>query len=142
MTAELLREDTRFWSKVALAGDSECWLWLASTRSTGYGRYWTGERYESAHRYAYEQTVGPIPTGLVIDHLCRVRLCCNPAHMEPVTNRENVRRGDAASVLNTGRCKNGHEMTSENTYIRRNGWTNCRTCGRARTAAWKARRTT
>lgn len=136
--AALMREP-RFWSKVEL-DDSGCWIWTAGTRSTGYGHYWTGERDVSSHRHAYEHLVGSIPEGLVIDHLCRNRLCCNPAHMEPVTNRENVRRGAAAVVLNTGRCKHGHEMTPENTYVRKDGWTNCRACGRARTAAWKARR--
>lgn len=134
-----LRADQRFWSKVAVAGADDCWLWQASTRSTGYGRYWTGERYESAHRYAYEAAIGTIPVGLVIDHLCRQRLCVNPDHLEPVTCRENVRRGAAAFVLNGGRCKNGHQMTPANTYQRPNGWTNCRACGRERTAKWKLR---
>ena len=59
--------------------------------------------------------------------------------MQPITNRENVRRGDAAHVLNTGKCGSGHEMTPENTYARKDGWADCRTCKRQRNARWRAR---
>lgn len=72
--------------------DSGCWLWRMSMMSNGYGNAWDGKRVRTAHRYAYEFMVGPIPSGLVIDHLCRVRSCVNPGHMQPVTQRENMRR--------------------------------------------------
>lgn len=79
-----------------------CWLWQGALNTKGYavlsvgGR---GGRRHYAHRLSYEIHVGPIPAGLQIDHLCRVRRCVNPAHLEPVTNRENVLRGIAARQL-------------------------------------------
>ena len=88
----------RFWNKVKL-GPGGCWLWTASLKGPGYntGRgyasfYWAGKG-QSGHRVAYEVLVGTIPDGLQVDHLCRVRRCVNPEHLEPVTHRENVRRG-------------------------------------------------
>jgi hypothetical protein len=84
-------EADRFWEKVDKSG--ECWLWQAG-KCAGYGRFFVpGSRPVPAHRWAYEALVGPIPDGLVIDHLCRNPACVNPAHMEPVTIVENVRRG-------------------------------------------------
>lgn len=89
----------RFWAKVEV-DESGCWLWTASTNH-GYGHFWVspdvGKVY--AHRYAYELLVGPIPDGLEIDHLCKVRNCVNPEHLEPVTKEENWRRGDAPSAV-------------------------------------------
>lgn len=85
----------RFWEKVDRRGPADCWLWTATrTAKDGHGRFYpiTGKGV-LAHRFAYELLVGPIPDGLVIDHLCRVRLCVNPAHLEPVTAEENTRRG-------------------------------------------------
>ena len=84
----------RFWEKVDKAGQDECWLWTANkTAPNGHGRFLGPGGQVMAHRFAYELLVGPIPEGLVIDHLCRVRLCVNPAHLEPVTAEENIRRG-------------------------------------------------
>jgi len=85
--------EERFWGKVQRCDAEECWPWLEGTTSDGYGRFGiTSEEVVGAHRFAYELIVGPIPAGLTIDHLCRNILCCNPAHMETVTNSENVRR--------------------------------------------------
>lgn len=92
--AHAIEVANRFWSKVNKT--ETCWLWTAAiVQSTGYGRIGTGGRHHmnSAHRVAYEMMVGPIPKGLQIDHLCRVRHCVNPAHMEVVTSAENTRRG-------------------------------------------------
>lgn len=69
-----------------------CWLWERGTNG-GYGMYWFRGRNIAAHRFAYEALVGPIPEGLELDHTCRVKRCVNPAHLEPVTHRENILRG-------------------------------------------------
>ena len=74
-----------------------CWIWTGACNSVGYGHMrWNG-RHVFVHRLAYELSVGPIPQGLEIDHVaergCVSRACCNPAHLEPVTHAENVRRG-------------------------------------------------
>jgi hypothetical protein len=87
--------DDRFWDNVDIADD--CWEWQRSCRTSGYGQYSTwkdGKRVKNwlAHRYAYEQVVGPIPEGLEIDHLCRNRRCVNPDHLEPVTRSVNQQR--------------------------------------------------
>ncbi len=92
-------EAARFWDKVAFEPNTGCWLWAAYADRKGYGQFSAGSRADGtyrkvfAHRWAYEHEVGPIPEGLTIDHLCRVPLCVNPGHLEPVTNRENTRRG-------------------------------------------------
>jgi len=69
-----------------------CWLWIGATNQKGYGTFWSGDVRTGAHRWSYEYHVGPIPVGLEIDHLCRVRHCVNPAHLEAVTHAENLRR--------------------------------------------------
>lgn len=119
----------RFWSKVDRSG--ACWLWTGLKLPHGYGRFGIGGRADHrdvlAHRFAYELLVGPIPGGLQIDHLCRVRACVNPAHMEPVTGAENTRRGGNAAKTH---CKRGHEFSTANTYTRHDGRRQCRACHR------------
>lgn len=88
----------RFWSKVDKNGPDDCWLWTGSCQGAGYGLIGDGAGgLLLAHRVAYELLVGPIPAGRHIDHVkargCRHRHCVNPAHLEPVTNAENCRRG-------------------------------------------------
>jgi len=87
-----------------------------------------------AHRFGYELLVGPIPTGLTLDHLCRVRTCVNPAHLEPVSIGENVLRGDTrpAANLKKTHCPRGHAYDAANTYIARGGERHCRTCNTAK----------
>lgn len=90
-----LSEEARFWAYVEIS--PECWTWLGGRYDSGYGHFErTGagpRRSVRAHRYAYEHTLGPIPDGLTLDHLCSNRLCVNPDHLEPVTAEENARRG-------------------------------------------------
>ncbi|OGR27289.1 MAG: hypothetical protein A2139_07850 [Desulfobacca sp. RBG_16_60_12] len=72
-----------------------CWLWQGEINRNGYGRVWVNGKRLMAHRVTYEAFHGPIAPGLVLDHLCKNRQCCNPDHLEPVTVRENTIRGDA-----------------------------------------------
>jgi HNH endonuclease len=124
----------QFWPKVDKSG--ECWTWTGYVNQSGYGRFYlsTEKRATMAHRFAYEQIVGPIPEGLTLDHLCRNRGCVNPAHLEPVTNRENVLRGVGLPAVNAAKtaCFRGHPFTPENTRImggkRTAGWRQCRAC--------------
>jgi HNH endonuclease len=122
-----------FWSKVERGAPGECWLWTGAT-TKGYGRF----RGTGAHRFAYELLVGPIPQGLQLDHLCRVRNCVNPEHLEPVTCQENLRRGFIAKARAGQRpthCPQGHEFTTENTYIWRGNKRACKTCNGIRALA-------
>ncbi len=105
-----------------------CWQWTGARSSSGYGQVGISGVSKSTHRVAYELLVGAIPDGLQIDHLCRNKTCCNPVHLEPVTNRENNLRRPGVHKLH---CVHGHEMTPENTIIknfRGSVRRNCRTC--------------
>lgn len=104
----------RFWAKVQRT--ESCFLWAASTSSNGYGRFWNGARLTEAHRFAYEIEDGPIPTGLEVDHTCRIKLCVKRGHLELVTHAENQRRW---SVSVTQCRKGGHPLTLDNVYIQR-----------------------
>lgn len=90
-TARELKFSDRFWSKVDKSGD--CWLWMASTSSNGYGQFSTrgqNESLEPAHRVAYRLTSGSIPTGKHLDHICHNIRCVNPGHLRPVTPKQNL----------------------------------------------------
>ena len=84
--------EDRFWANVAMVPIAGCWVWMAGVTNLGYGRFTVNGAITSAHRYSWELLRGPIPVGLEIDHLCRVRCCVNPQHLEPVTSQENSRR--------------------------------------------------
>lgn len=121
--------EQRFWEKVDITPG--CWVWLAK-RTLGYGSFWNGQSHEGAHRYSYRLHVGPIPPGFELDHLCRNRACVNPAHLEPVTQRVNLLRGEGACARNARKksCLRGHEFTESNTRILIGGRRECRICRR------------
>ena len=112
---------SRFEAKVDKQEDG-CHLWNAAVSGKGYGVIQVEGKPLGAHRVAYEMYVGPIPDGLQIDHLCRVRSCVNPSHLEPVTSQENTRRG---TVVRT-HCPQGHEYSGHDGRGR-----TCKTCLRA-----------
>ena len=101
-----------FESKVEPEPMSGCWLWTGRPNSEGYGRMQIDGRRQYSHRMAYAHWVGPIPEGLEIDHLCRVRSCVNPKHMEPVSRRTNILRGEGPTALHSRQthCRRGHQL--------------------------------
>jgi hypothetical protein len=116
-----------FWKRVAIT--PSCWLWMGEINNDGYGRFTIRKNHALAHRFSYEMLVGYIPEGLQIDHLCKVRNCLNPNHLEPVTSMENTRRSKG-NIYNsvTTHCMKGHEYLEENIYQRPNGSRECLTC--------------
>lgn len=117
---------------------NECWLFAGYKNSIGYGQiFYTvngKSHYQYAHRVSYETFKAQIPKGLVIDHLCSVRHCINPNHLEAVTARENTLRGDGVQVnIRKTRCPKGHDYSMSNTqYFGKKRWRRCRQCAVAR----------
>lgn len=121
---------------------SGCWSWTGQINRGGYGHIGLRRlQGQHAHRVIYELTYGPIPDGLHIDHLCRNRACVNPDHLEAVTNHENMLRGISRPAVNARKtqCKRGHPFDEANTY-RHRGTRHCRTCAKARMAAFEKTR--
>lgn len=145
--------EMRFWQKVDVCGPipahrpdlGPCWIWTAGLNAYGYGAFNTPGFQWKAHRFAYELLVGRIPEGKQLDHTCHNgdpdcpgsrrclhRRCVNPFHLEPVTHRENLLRGQTVTASKAAQthCIWGHEFTPENTRVRKNGTRNCRVCDR------------
>jgi hypothetical protein len=109
-----------------------CWLFEGAKTPTGYGKVWIERRCLYVHRVAYELLVGPIPEGYEIDHLCKNRACYNPAHLEPVTRQENIKRSDSGGWQRTlTHCIRGHEFDRPSTPGQKR---QCNTCARIRYA--------
>lgn len=135
--------EQRFWEKVDKEGPipefapelGPCWIWKGAAQRYGYGSFAIptgaerGWRRCLAHRWSYENLIGPIPDDLPLDHLCRVPSCVRPDHLDPVPQRENQRRGMKGELRT--HCKNGHEYTDENTYLNpQTGHRPCQICRR------------
>ena len=105
--------------------ESGCWLWEGACTHDGYATLTVDGRTITAHRYVYEQMIGAIPAGLSLDHLCRVRCCVNPAHLEPVPIRENIQRGGHSLKTH---CANGHLLAPPNLYPAKRGGRVCKAC--------------
>lgn len=130
----------KFWSKINKNGPvpiynptlGPCWIWNGAKLANGYGRLTIndGRKAFLAHRISYELNVGRIPEKLQIDHLCRVRNCVNPGHLEAVTCRINLLRGETITALCAAKthCPKGHQYSIENTYTDPDGCRHCRIC--------------
>lgn len=131
--------EERLWPRVKKT--SGCWEWTGP-RYLGYGKIHFEGKSLYAHRVVYSLLKGNIPSGLFIDHLCRVRHCVNPDHLEAVTLKENVLRGVGVTAQNAKKthCKRGHSLEDSNVYIRPNGWRSCRVCRRETTRLYNVRK--
>ena len=121
--------EERFWSKIDKDGPvsdwrpelGPCWIWTKGKTGSGYGAFCPGDGDTvQAHRWSYEHSVGPIPEGLELDHLCRRPACVRPSHLDPVTGGVNQHRSPLTfASINSGKayCDTGHEFTPENTRI-------------------------
>lgn len=120
----------KFFTRLDITGF--CWLWRGKLTDKGYATTSFNGRSTGAHRKAYTLLMGPIPEGLTLDHLCRIRHCVNPDHLEPVTQQENTARAKAfrnlagthtrvpkqpKPRLQLTHCRNGHELTEDNTLV-------------------------
>lgn len=137
----VLTPEDRFWKFVQRDTATGCWLWRGGIDSTGgYGTFTLDNKSNKikAHRFSYQLAKGAIPEGMVIDHLCRVRACVNPDHLEAVTFAENLIRG----VGNQNRlyCKKGHLMTEGHFYRSNRGGRVCKECTKATSQAYRARK--
>lgn len=122
--------------------ENGCWEWSVLDRRTGYGALSLKHKKHRAHVFCYKLFVGPIGFGMVLDHLCRNKLCINPDHLEPVTPKVNTLRGTSFSAKNSIKthCPKGHPLSGENLWVSTNGRRrrHCRECGRVHHRKWLA----
>lgn len=145
--ADLAKMPARFLSKIRVL-ENGCWEWLACQVTPGYGGFVHERRLTRSHRVSYILAVGPIPDGLVMDHFlypekgCLGPICCNPRHVRPVTQRENILRSTGMSARHAAKtqCPQGHPYDAENTFVDNRGIRHCRECGRIRCRIYQARR--
>ena len=123
----------RLLAKVQISSLSSCWQWTASYTTQGYAKFRVEDKIKEAHRVLYEYLYGAIGP-LDLDHLCRNRSCINPYHLEPVTHKENLRRGEGG-FKSKDKCLRGHARTADNLTYRRN----CKICACERSAAWRVK---
>ena len=121
----------RLWRKVKVGPKlrelGPCWLWTGYTFE-GYGRWGVFGKVVPVHVSVYEALVGPVPEGYELDHLCRVRNCCNPSHLEPVSHQVNIARGNSNYLKNRTHCPKGHPYDASNTRYHKNGKYTKRLC--------------
>ena len=134
--AQAARRRASFFARVLRSTDADCWLWTGEKTRDGYGRIWASDPTlrMRAHRYAYELLVEPIPHGHELHHICGVKNCVNPTHLQAVTPEEHSRIHYGISE-----CKHGHPYDEGNTYLRLSGGRDCRACMRDRKERWKQR---
>lgn len=129
------------WDRAAekIRVDKDGWWWEGTIGGDGYGKLLIGSRATKrstfqAHRVVWTLLRGPIPEGLDLDHLCRQRNCVWPEHLEPVSRKENLRRGEGFPGVRARQthCINGHAFDEANTYIAPNGTRKCRKCSNER----------
>lgn len=127
---EFSKTKKRFEDKYLINKETGCWEWQAGLDGKGYSAFCVRKRMKIGHRISYNIYVGEIPKGLVIDHLCKNIKCVNPAHMEPVTQKDNILRGEAPSSLQAQQthCLEGHPLFGENLFITKDGKRVCRQC--------------
>lgn len=147
MSREQKTAIVRFMEKVNVTDG--CWEWTAGTnRPRGrvgcYGMFFEiaarkTAKQVTAHRFAYQQFVGPIPVGYEIDHLCKNTLCVNPAHLEAVTHQVNVLRSNSFSAIHARKtaCPKGHLYDAANTYVAPGGARQCKACRRFQVRRWQ-----
>ena len=124
----------RFFNKIEQTNN--CWNWIGGKQTNGYGMFWTGKELVLSHRFSYELFKDKIPKGYTIDHLCRNRVCVNPEHLEVVTQKINVLRGNSFCSINSKKthCPKGHELKGDNldkTHLKR-GKRSCKICAQIR----------
>lgn len=143
-----------FWNRVNFNGSGGCWLWTGGLIPKGYALYFVNGKSRTIHRVVFEDLVGPIPPQKTIDHLCRVRNCCNPSHLRIASFRENALCGIGPTAVNSQKeeCLRGHSLSGSNLILRRrkSGGSlvpesisvvrECRACGRDRTRAYMKRK--